>query len=351
MKVFFIQGLYDGCFYVRSMLPLIHNGWDGTKTSLEGEKLSNEEMFKKSMASDIIVFHRPDTEEKTKAIELLKRAGKKIVFDNDDTYRPDSGFPKLEQIGNKEMVNSINEELYKNVKQADLVTTTTDILADEYRPLNPNVVVLPNCVDPFDWDEPLRNDSDVVRIGLIGSVGYDDYKIIEKYLLELSKRKDVQLVMFSLTKPEYCNEKVKDLYKDSYAFVKNNIEWHTHVPMANYMDKLNSLKLDLMLIPRRETYFNKCKSNLKFLEASMLEIPVIASSFSDGLSPYDKDLDGENGILCKTEQEWREATEMLIKDKQKRLEIGKKAKEYVLNNYNIENCHQMWEDAFKKLIK
>jgi glycosyltransferase involved in cell wall biosynthesis len=211
-------------------------------------------------------------------------------------------------------------------------------------------VVLPNMVDPFDWDTPKRNRGKKVRIGLIGSVGYDDYKVIEPYLLELSKRDDVQLVMFSLTKPEYCNDKVKDLYKDSYQFVKNNIEWHTHVRMAQYMDKINSLELDLALIPRRETYFNKCKSNLKFLELSMLEIPVIASSFSDGNSPYDKDIDGKNGILASTDQEWREATELLIKDKELRRKMGKEARKYTLKHYNIENNYQLWADAYKTIL-
>ena len=49
-----------------------------------------------------------------------------------------------------------------------------------------------------------------------------------------------------------------------------------------------------MLIPRGENYFNRCKSNIKFLEASMCEIPVIAQSFTTNDSPYDE-LDGKIG--------------------------------------------------------
>lgn len=350
MKVYFISSKYDGCYYVRCLLPLFHNAWDGAKRFLTQPKASSEEMFKGAMNADIIVFQRPDTPDKTKAIELLKRAGKKIVFDNDDTYRPDSGFPKLEMLGNKTMVEEINEELYKNVKQADLVTTTTDFLAQEYKPLNKNVVVLPNCIDPFDWSEPKRNKGDRVRIGLVGSVGYDDYKTIEGYLNELGERDDVQLVMFSLSKPEYVNDRVKELYKDSYEFVeKLNIEWHSHVSMENYPDKLNSLELDIMLIPRRETYFNKCKSNVKYLEAGMLEIPVVAQSFSDGNSPYDKDLNGKNGILCSTEADWKREVDNLIADKKLRRAIGKAAKKYVLKNYNIENKAKLWKEAYKTI--
>jgi glycosyltransferase involved in cell wall biosynthesis len=359
MRAYYISNKYDGCYYVRCLLPLIHNGWNGAKTSLEGQKASSEKMFDDCMKSDIIVFQRPDTEDKTQAIELLKKAGKKIVFDNDDTYRPDSGFPKLNEAHNQREVKKINDELYKNIKQADLVTTTTEFLAEEYRPLNNNVVILPNCIDPFDWDKPLRNEGDKVRIGLVGSVAYGDYQIISNYLKELCKRDDVQVVMFSLSdvdkklpKGNAFAETYKKLYKESLEFVNsNNIEWHPIVPMSKYPETLNNLKLDIMLIPRVENYFNKCKSNVKFLEASMCEIPVIASSFSDGNSPYDKDLDGENGLLAKTEADWIEMTERLIRNKDLRRSIGKRAKEYTLNNYNIEDKYHLWYDAYSKLCE
>ena len=357
MRAYYISNKYDGCYYVRCLLPLIHNGWNGAKRSLEGEQDSNEKMFDEAMKADVIVFQRPDTNDKTQAIELLKRAGKKVVFDNDDTYRPDSGFPKLNEVKNAEEANRINEELYKNVKQADLVTTTTKFLADEYRPLNKNVVILPNCIDPFDWDEPLRNEGDKVRIGLVGSVAFGDYQIISEYIKSLCKRDDVTVVMFSLAnfekklvKGNAFAETYRKLYRESLGFVKsNNIEWQQLVPMSEYPDTLNNLKLDIMLIPRLETYFNKCKSNVKYLEAGMCEIPVIASSFSDNNSPYDDDINGENGLLAKTEKEWIEHTERLIKDKKLRREIGRKAKEYTLKNYNIEDKYHLWYDAYSKI--
>lgn len=56
------------------------------------------------------------------------------------------------------------------IKFADGVTTTTGVLRDEYKKLNDKVFVIPNYVDPEDWPEPLVNETDKVRIGLVGSV-------------------------------------------------------------------------------------------------------------------------------------------------------------------------------------
>lgn len=349
MKIYFVGNRWDGCFYVRCLLPLQANGWDGYLRALGGERDDAPTMVDKIMKADIVVFQRPDQKDKTEMIRILKENGKKIVFDNDDTYRPDSGFPQIMVPSNQKLITKVNEELYKNVKQADLVTTTTATLADEYKALNSNVVVLPNMIDPFDIPEPKRNEGKKVRIGLTGSVGYDDFKIIQPYLEELSKRDDVQLVFFSLSLPEHTNKRVKELYKDAYDFVSSpNIEWHTHVVMAEYFDKLNDLELDIMLIPRRETYFNKCKSNVKYLEAAALEIPVVASTFKD--APYN-DLNGDNGFLAKDEAEFRLHTEKLIADKDFRRKIGKQAREYVYENYNIEKFGWMWEAAYSTLLK
>ena len=358
MRVFYIAGNYDGCYYVRCLLPLQSNGWDGAKTSLEGKRMGYEEMFDACMKSDIIVFQRPDSPDKTEAIKLLKKAGKKIVFDNDDTYRPDSGFPKLNEAKNQKGVKIINDELYKNIKQSDLVTTTTEVLADEYRELSDNVVVLKNCIDPFDWDEPKRNNGDKVRVGITGSVAYNDYKLIKGYLKELSDRDDVQLVMFALSKlgksddtDNAFTKSYKAMYKEAFDFMDTlNIEWQPQVHIQEYMKTLNDLELDIMLIPRDETYFNKCKSNLKYLEASTLEIPVVASSFSDGLSPYDKDIRGNNGYLARTEADFKKYTDILINDKKLRRAIGKEANKYVLENYNIEKEGYQWVEAYNKLI-
>ena len=115
------------------------------------------------------------------------------------------------------------------------------------------------------------------------------------------------------------------------------------------METLRQARLDMMLIPRRENHFNKAKSNIKFLEASMLEIPVIAQGFKDGLSPYDNDIDGTNGVLVIDDKKWEEEVMLMILNPGKRLMLGATAKQYVLNNYQIKDNAYKWAEAYEKL--
>jgi glycosyltransferase involved in cell wall biosynthesis len=357
MKVYFIGSKYMGCNYVRTLLPLWNNGWKGDVDSLFRGRKKPESIVNELLASDIVVFHRADTIDHHKTAQILRDNGVKIVFDNDDTFKnleQDAIYRRITKTRYTEGMKKVNELMDRFISEADAVTTTTDFLAEEYKKLNKKVFVLPNCVDSLDWPEPKRNETDRVRVGIVGSVAYyNDAEVISNYLIELSGRKDVQLVLFGLQgKEDRANNKlVAEIYKRDYAlWGKVSVEHVGAVPMAMYFKTLNDLKLDLMLIPRKDNYFNRCKSNVKFLEAAMLEIPVVAQSFSDKLSPYDFDINGENGLLATDTKSWKEQADKLIADKELRRKMGANAKEYVLANYNIKNHAYRWAEAYKTIL-
>jgi glycosyltransferase involved in cell wall biosynthesis len=358
MKVYYIGGGYESCYYVRCLLPLVANGYDGDKTSIRGKRVSPEKMMQGAIDADVIVYHRPMDSKMLESAKLLKLAGKKIVMDNDDTYSKDSGVPLNMFKGLKDSLGTIVASIDKKLKEfaelADLVTVTTEVLAEEYRAYNKNVVVLKNCVDPDDWDEPQRNDDGKIRIGIVGSVASNqDYKSIIPLLDILKDRKDVQLVLFALPQKSKETERAVELYRPEFDFWKQyNPEWHSFVAHPDYNSKLNDLKLDIMLIPRFDSYFNRAKSNLKFLEASMCEIPVIAQSFSDGLSPYEvNESDRQYMLLASSTDDWIEKTLSLIDNKEKRLEMGKMAHQYVLKEYNIHSNAHLWDNEYRKLCE
>lgn len=360
MRVYFIGSGLQGCYKVRCLNPLVANGWDGDQTSVNKDMKTPENKSLAAQAADVVVFHRPDEPDKLKLARLLKSIGKKVVFDNDDTFKQDS-VVALNRFMNKKKyttgLKKINECIDDFIKEADMVTCSTEYLAEEYRKLNNNVVVLPNCIDPFDFDEPLKNETSKVRIGVTGSIGVtDDLWVLEKFIPGLLNRDDVELVFFSLS-PEKDRKLIKEVYTKEYKFLEKllkakNVTWQPFVEMQDYYTTLNDLRLDIMLIPREDSYFNRCKSNLKFLEASMLEIPVIAQGFSDGKSPYQIDPDdARHMIIVEDNSKWLEEIDKLVKDKELREKMGKEAKEYVSKKYDVEKNAHKWEDAYKLMYK
>lgn len=353
MKVYYVSNRYDGCWYVRCYLPLYHNGWDGDKTSPYSQRVGDSQKAKGAVASDVVVFHRPDHPNTLEIAKMLKQAGKKIVFDNDDTYIPDSGVPtQVEDLNGKQKLKEMHDTMNEFMQLADLVTTTTDFLADEYYKINKNVAVLPNFVDPEDWDEPQRNEGDKVRIGMIGSVASNkNYENIIPLLEKHQNDDRVQFVMMGMPKQAHYDKFINNAYREEMKFWKNyNVELHHFVPQNEYNEALNDLELDIMLIPRHDSYFNRAKSNIKFLEASMLEIPVIAQGFQDGKSPYQGN-DGEYLRLAYTSDDFINHTEELIESKEQRRALGKQAKEYVLANYDINDHKNLWYAEYSKLLK
>ena len=336
---------------------MIWNGYDGFWKSLRTSKATNAQMFDGAIKADVVVFHRPLDRKMLEAAKLMKEYGKVIIMDNDDTYVKDSGVP-TQMFGPlsgkiKNAVEAIDTTLKEFAAISDLVTVSTETLKQEYIESNGNVVVLPNCVDPMDWGKPKRNKGDKVRIGLVGSVASNkDYEQIIPLLDRLKDRDDVQLVLFALPEKKKGTEWVVEMYKPEFEFWnKYKPEWHHFCQIKDYMDTVNGLELDIMLIPRHDNYFNRAKSNLKFLEASMCEIPVIAQAFSTGDSPYQGTEDAKHMVLCETSEDWIRETERLIMDREGRETMAKGAREYVINNYNIRNNAKKWHEAYLKTWK
>ena len=357
MRVYYVNSGNYGCYVVRCLLPLVANGWDGDMTSLRIASRTPEDKARAARDAEIVVFHRPDDPRKLELARKLKELGKKIVIDNDDTFKSADGI-KLNNYFNAERVRRglqhVNAIMDAFTIEADLVTCTTEVLADEYRKLNKEVVVLPNCIDPFYFEEPLRNETDVVRIGITGSIGQSaDLDVAAPIIRHYEKDPRVKIVFFSLPANKEANPIMKNAYEGEYEFLDSvDVEWHPTVNADVYYDKINSLKLDIMIIPRADNYFNRCKSNLKFLEASMFEIPCIAQGFPDGKSPYQVDPeDAKHMVIINDNSEWIPEIEKLIADKELRREMGRKAREYVTEKYDIEKNAYKWVDAYNKIMK
>jgi glycosyltransferase involved in cell wall biosynthesis len=341
MRIFFVPGAYDGCYFYRGYLPAIYGEMECV-TDFIGKEMDQKDISERALAADAVVFQRPNDVYRVEAMRLLKQKGKFIVFDNDDTYLPGKGVP-LNMLGSdkaREIAVRLSENIEKALNIADLVIASTDTLANEYRSMTKSpVVVRKNTIDPLDeW--PRKTQRGKFRIGFIGSVASNtDYYHIKGLIEELAYRIDTTIVVLGSKKGSPGFEQDDDFWHNL-----PNVEWHNFVPTTRYHKMLADLALDVALIPRADNYFNRCKSNVKFLECSLQRIPVIAQGFSTGDSPYQHRKDKKYMQIANTEDEWRTAVENVRNDREKYATLADKAHDYVLEHYNIETYAKDWKN-------
>lgn len=107
------------------------------------------------------------------------------------------------------------------------------------------------------------------------------------------------------------------------------------IPVCSYEEYLESLaECDISIAPLEHYVFNDSKSNIKFLEASAVQVPSICSpraAFTSAITH------GVDGFLCETDQEWKEAFIQLVTDEALREKMAAKAYASVMQTYSPEN--------------
>jgi len=256
--------------------------------------------------------------------------GAKLVIDLDDdidNIHPDH--PEYEGLKEKLPMRE------RMVKIADHVVVATEHIAKGIRHLNPNITVIPNAIDPKIWDvKRKKRNNDIIRIGWMSSGShFVDSPIIEDIMQELLK--------------EYPNLEfhVAGMVKD---YIKGD-RWVHHEGTVGYDEFpqfYEDLGIDIAIAPLKDIPFNHSKSNIKFLEASMLEIPIVASD----ISTYNCIKHGKTGYLASSPEQFKKYLKFLIENPDKRKEIGQNAKKYVLENWTIDKFLPKYEELFEKLL-
>lgn len=127
------------------------------------------------------------------------------------------------------------------------------------------------------------------------------------------------------------------------------IEVKKQIQHFNFMDwrKLpyEIASVDINLMPLESSFFHECKSENKWMEAALVQVPTIAS--------WNKELalvieNQKNGVMCNNTEEWYDNLVRMITDKEYRDSIALEAHKYVKNHY-ITICSG--EEAIKFISK
>lgn len=103
---------------------------------------------------------------------------------------------------------------------------------------------------------------------------------------------------------------------------------------------------DIIVAPLTENTYNRCKSSIKFIEASSAKKPGV---WQDMRQYQEVIEDGRNGFLARRAEDWYGAIKKLIDDKALRQKVGGEAFETIRKDWQMKDHVKDYAQFFQKL--
>lgn len=382
IKILVISNDVDGVGYYRINSPYLYmNDHD-----IDIRFLSNNDFsfkFDENSLKDynIIIYHKyipfRIQENKTNFNEIVKKYDIKVIFDIDDYWDLEKT-----QINYKSWMKNNSPQIVKTqIKEADYVTTTTPILADFIKEINPNVIIFENAINHKEsqWI-PNKIESNKTRFIWGGGISHqEDLMLLNDTFKNLDKKTLNQMQMYLCgfdlrmrTKDgtyltgnpstsrwvqfeSIFTNKLKNIKNGEYIYwlrkytdIERNLYGYNNIfkdefyqrrwskPIFTYGKMYN--EADVALAPLVDNAFNSAKSQLKVLEAGIHKLPIIASN----VGPYKLDIiDGKNGFLIdnSNRMEWRNKIKYFIDNPNAVEDMGMALNELILSKYTLERIN------------
>jgi len=334
MKVNMYPADKHGCGYYRMYLPAKYIQRKAKDIELKViEEQSHIDLLNNL---DIMYLQRSACNELFKHLLYANKQGAMVLYDADDDFFNVPLLNPSYNYYNNEIVKA-NIETY--LKTANCITVSTEYLKNEYKKYNKNVVVLPNSIDFEMWNEyyKQKKENKIVMIYPASPTHAEDiFEIVDVLIRVLKENPEVELhsVNWNFTKA------------DIFDSVRNQVK---HIPGKTPFEFGSLLTHgSIGIAPLAYNKFNRSKSNIKFLEYSALGIPTAATD----ITPYECIQEGITGFKIKKndKNDWYCALTELIRNVEMRKSIGKQARDYVYENYNIEKNVDKWIEVFYTLL-
>lgn len=212
------------------------------------------------------------------------------------------------------------QKVSKIIKMSTCVIVGNKYLQEYALKFNPNVYIVPTCVDIEGFNPPVKKkENDSVVLGWIGSHS------TAPYLIQL---KDVFLKL----KRQCPNLTIKLIGAESIANELPGtqcLKWK----MENEFSNLCSFDIGIMPIPNNPWTRGKC--GFKILQYMGIGIPVVCSPVGINIEIVKN---GVNGFWAMTEEEWYEKLETLIENPELRSKIGYRGRNTVEISYSVKAC-------------
>ena len=266
------------------------------------------------LSADVLVLCDVVDPDLVAVIEARRRAGRLTVFEINDHFLAVKAGNPTAYLGKDPLLRSLSSQL---ASRAHAIQFNVSELAREFAHLGATKAVLVNQL----WDVPAKaaapapGAQERLWLGWGGSQGHaEDIQWVAPALraaLQRHPRLGLSLMGAAANTPALA-----DLPPERFRLRKAG-------SLESYYEFLG--QLDLGFCPLLPSDFNRCRSDVKFLELASRGVPAICSD----LAPYrDSVRNGETGLLFRNLDELGAQIDRLVSDDDLRARIGQAAYDY-----------------------
>ena len=231
------------------------------------------------------------------------------------------------------------EDNYFSFRAVSALQTSTRMLADFLRPLNPFVYLFENHLTAL--PEPRTYDMDRAHVTIFfGALNRrPDWEPLMPAINEAIRRYGDRLY--------FCVVSDHGFYRELQTEAKVYLGGRNGGIVAPYEDYTAALHAsDIALLPLRDTEFNRAKSDLKFIESAGYGATVLASPTVYAGTVQD----GETGLIYHSTQEFVEKLDLLIERADLRRALAENAYRYVAEHRLLDQHIDDYIAAYREMF-
>lgn len=330
LRVLFVSGVAGGTRRCRVFQPMEQLALAGVPSTFR--PAGDPAIYGDVLDHEVFIFHRvPYSSFVGDILDLVHESGKIAIYETDDlVFRPDmiehdSYYRHLPPAQRRKHEAHVRDQR-RTLARCDYTLTTTEFLADLLREEKP--VLLHRNALGVEWIEwSAAAEAEVSKRGHQVVLGYVSGSKSHDY--DFAEVADALAVIMGRY-PQVVLRVVGHLeVTPKLAPFRDRIEEVAFIPWEKVPWELAAMDVNLAPLEQENPYCNS-KSELKYIEASILGVPTIASRmqcFEHAIRP------GDNGLLAGNLAEWHAALELLVADPDRRRKIGEAARADVLERY------------------
>ena len=281
--------------------------------------------------ADAVFMQRPYKDGHVVKMEIAKDIGLKLWVDYDDYLL---GVPADNP--NHAIYNSKETKMniLRCLAMADVVTVSTQALADLYKDFNKNIVVVNNAYEKrlYPYRKPAPRNKLVMWRG--SSTHHRDAMGYAQPIIELQN-----------------DERFKDW---TYHYVGDNLWfiteftphastlWSEAIDVIRYFKHIHEVAPSLMMVPLHDSAFNRCKSNIAWIEATHAGGVALVPDWEEWKNP---------GALIYTDQaSYRNHMESILKGEVDIEAMNKLSTECIEDKYDLVKLTQKRKAVLESIL-